>query len=539
MDPNKRMKTWMPVFLAVAVIFGLLIGIRLAPLYNTGIINAGLKHDKSKLNNILDFIETDYVDTVSLDSIEESAIDKVLESLDPHSQYISAADFASMNDPLLGSFEGIGVQFRIEKDTVVIIQPIEGGPSASVGILAGDRIIKVDGAAITGKKITNAEVMRKLKGKRGTKVDVTIFRRSTKAVKDFTITRDVIPTYSLDIAYMITSDIGYIKLNNFSATTHDEFVKAIDELKSQGLKKLILDLRNNSGGYLQSAIALCDEFLPDNELIVYTEGKSRPKSMSYATSKGIFEKEPLVVLIDEGSASASEITAGAIQDNDRGIIIGRRSFGKGLVQEQLNLSDGSALRLTVARYYTPSGRSIQRSYKNGREDYYNDFHQRIMKGEMQSEDSIHFPDSLKYTTKKGRTVYGGGGIMPDQFVPLESGEKYVYYNQLLNKGVMNDFAFDYTDTHRNELSRYRDFKQFNQQFRISDKMFEDLLGYADKAGITRDQKSILSGKEVITELIKALIGRNIFDNEGFYPVLNQSDATVQKAIGVLNQTPAK
>lgn len=539
MESKSRLKVYLPFFLALAVIFGLVIGVRLAPLYNTSGAGSGSYHNKSKLNTILDFIESDYVDTIPVDELEENTIEKVLENLDPHSQYIKASEFAEMNDPLLGSFEGIGVQFRIEKDTVVIIQPIEGGPSASVGILAGDRIVKVDGQPITGKKITNADVMRKLKGKRGTKVKVSIFRRGSASLRDFTITRDVIPTYSLDIAYMITDDIGYVKLNNFSATTNDEFSKALTDLKALGLQKLILDLRNNSGGYLKSATDLCDEFLTDKTLIVYTEGKNRPKSFTYATSKGDFEDDPLVILIDEGSASASEITAGAIQDNDRGAVIGRRSFGKGLVQEQLNLTDGSALRLTVARYYTPSGRSIQRSYKNGKEIYYNDFHERLMNGELQNADSIHFPDSLKYKTNKGRTVYGGGGIMPDYFVPLESGEKFRYYNQLLNKGVMIDYAFDYTDLNRKDLKRFTDYKQFDLNFGLTDQMFADLLKYADKAGIERDEKSLAAGKTEIIQLVKALIGRNLFDNKGFYPILNKTDKTVQKAIEILNKTSGR
>jgi carboxyl-terminal processing protease len=525
-----KITVYLPILFALMLSLGILLGVKLAPRSNgeTIVFPNGFSGD-NKIGDILGFIQNDYVDTINVENIKEDAINHILSELDPHSQYIPASEFDEVSELLEGNFEGIGVQFRIEKDTVMVISPISGGPSEKVGIKAGDRIVMVDGDTIAGVGITNNEVMKKLKGPRGTKVNVGIFRLKSPVLLDFTITRNVIPTYSLDIAYMVDKTVGYIKLNKFSATTYKEMLKALDELNSQGMEKLILDLRNNTGGYLQAAIDISDEFLPDKKLIVYTEGKNRPRSYAYATKRGSFEVGELVILIDEGSASASEIVAGAIQDNDRGTIVGRRSFGKGLVQEQLSLYDGSALRLTVARYYTPTGRCIQKPYTNGTEEYYKEFHDRFVNGEVLNSDSIHFADSLKYTTTGGKVVYGGGGIMPDIFIPVEAGENYGYYNRLINKGVIYDFAFEYTDSHRDDLSRFKTYQDFLSGFNINEHLLSDFLNFAAKNGVPKDEKGIEARKPDIEVLLKALIGRNILDDKGFYPVYHQRDVTFQKA----------
>ena len=374
--------------------------------------------DFSKFDEVMWRIGEDYVDEIDGNRLQDRAIEAMMEDLDPHSAYITLEEFNEVNDPLLGSFEGIGVQFRLERDTIAIVSVIKGGPSEKVGIMAGDRIIYVDDSIVAGKKLKNEDVMRLLKGPKGTTVKVQMSRRGVEGLLPFTITRDVIPTYSVDIAYMLDEKTGYLKLSKFSATTYDEFKKGIRKLKGEGMKQLVFDLRGNSGGYLQAAVEVADEFLPKGSLIVYTEGRNRAKQYLNARRRGMLEDIPVVVLIDGESASASEIVAGALQDNDRGTIIGRRSYGKGLVQEQMMLSDNSAIRLTVARYYTPTGRSIQKPFDGDREHYLLESYERYENGELFSQDSIHFADSLKYTTPKGKIVYGGGGIMPDIYVPL-------------------------------------------------------------------------------------------------------------------------
>jgi carboxyl-terminal processing protease len=489
------------------------------------------KHDK--LKEIIEYVHDNYVDTVSREMLTEKAITTMLQSLDPHSVYIPAREYHDALDPLLGSFEGIGVQFRIENDTITVINPVSGGPSERLGIRAGDRIVRIDGKNVAGIKITNNDVMRKLKGKKGTKVDVTIFRRGFTGLLDFTVTRDVIPTYSMDIAYMVKPGIGYIRLNNFSATTYDEIDNGLKLLKSKGMKKLIFDLRGNGGGYLQAAIDISDEFLPAEKLIVYTEGQHQPRNYFHATDMGLFEQGDLVVLIDEWSASASEIVAGAIQDNDRGTIIGRRSFGKGLVQGQLILKDSSTVRLTISRYYTPTGRCIQKPYKNGTEDYYNDYYHRFMNGELENPDSIHFSDSLKYTTPKGKTVYGGGGIMPDIYVPVERDSSLRYYNQVVNRGLVYQYAFDYTDRNRRSLENNKTFDEFNRNFRITDEIYGEFIGFALSKGIRHEGENLAASDTRVKNLLKAYIGRNILDNDGFYPLLNNFDPAFIKALNFL------
>lgn len=538
-DIRGKLHIYLPIIFALVFIAGMFLGAKLfinGYSSNQGNILFSIGFGKyDKLNDAINYIQKSYVDSISKEQLTEDAISSLLEKLDPHSVYVSAVEFNDANDPLIGNFEGIGVEFRIQRDTITVMNVIAGGPSEGVGVLAGDRIVKVDGKNVAGIKITNNEVMKKLKGKRGTKVKIDVYRRGLKKLLEFTIYRDVIPTYSLDIAYMITNNIGYIKLNKFSATTHDEFINALLKLKAKGMKKLVLDLRYNGGGYLQAAEELADEFLSEGKLIVYTKGTHKPKSMVYATKKGSFEKGHLVILIDEFSASASEIVAGAIQDNDRATIIGRRSFGKGLVQEQVKLYDGSAIRLTVARYYTPTGRCIQRSYTNGTEEYYTQFYEQFLNGELGNPDSSMFADSLKFKTPKGKIVYGGGGIMPDIFVPLGKDENSKYFILLLNKGLILQFAFDYTDKNRQTIKNaYKNAQGFIKNFSVDGALLNELLAFAEKNGIKKDEKEIALSGNNIKVCLKAYIGRNIFDNESYYPVIQQVDKTLKKAIEVLD-----
>ncbi|NOX85905.1 MAG: S41 family peptidase [Chlorobi bacterium] len=527
---NSKISIYLPIAFAFVLVAGMWIGSLLdkQQVSNTSIFPFG-NVTYTKVDDVIDYISHNYVDSVDVDEMETFAIDGMLQDLDPHSQYIPADELKEVNDPLMGSFEGIGISFRIEKDTITVINPIAGGPSEKVGLMAGDRIVKIDDSLAVG--ISNSMAIKKLKGPKGTKVKVSVFRRGVPRLMDFTITRDVIPTYSLDIAYMVTGDIGYIKLNKFSATTFKEFDKAAKDLKNQGMTKLILDLRGNAGGFLRAAINVADEFLADGKLIVYTEGRNRPRNYAFATSKGELLNDTLAVLIDEGTASASEIVAGAIQDNDRGLIIGRRSFGKGLVQEQISLPDGSALRLTVARYYTPTGRCIQRPYEKDKfEDYYTDWIHRYEDGEMTNADSIRFNDSLKYTTPGGKTVYGGGGIMPDIYVPLITDSVHTFYNSLANKGIIFQFAFDYTDAHRAALQKFKDFESFDRGFNMSNKDYKDLVAYAAEKGITASKEKIKVSRDKIKILFKAYVGRNILNEKGFYPIYHEIDTTFKRAV---------
>lgn len=488
----------------------------------------------SKFDEVMYYVNSAYVDTVSWPKLEEEAIVAMMEELDPHSQYISLEEFNAVNDPLLGSFEGIGVQFRIVDDTVAIINTIKGGPSERVGIMAGDRIVRVNDSLIAGVKMQNDSVIRLLKGPKGTKVRVKNYRRGVEGLLDFTITRDVIPTYSVDIAYMLDDSTGYIKLSKFSATTYKEFMDAVKKLQNEGMQKLVFDLRGNTGGYLSAAVDIADEFLPKGTLVVFTEGKSRPRQTFKARRKGKLENMPVAVLIDGESASASEIVAGALQDNDRGTIVGRRSFGKGLVQEQIMLSDNSAIRLTVARYHTPTGRCIQKPFDGNKEDYLMESYDRYENGEMYSVDSIHFADSLKYTTPKGRTVYGGGGIMPDVYVPLVDDSTEYYFNRIVNLGILYQYAFEYCDQHRKELARYKTVEEFGRSFHVTDAMFTSLTKQAEEKGIKGNETQKQVARKECDVLLKAYIARDLFDDEGFYPIYRPMDDILQKALEVLN-----
>lgn len=535
---HKKRTIYLPIIFALILIIGFLLGATLVRVSsvnkNISLLQNLQSKDYDPVNDVIDYIVQDYVDSVDVNKLQQYAVEGILENLDPHSQYIPAEEFNEVNEPLMGNFDGIGVQFRIEQDSVYIINTIPGGPSEKVGIRAGDRIVKVDDKPVAGVKIDNREVMKLLKGPRGTKVNVKIHRRGASKLLSFNITRDVIPTYSIDISFIPEPGIGYIKLSKFSTTTAAEFTDALLSLKSKGMKKLVLDLRGNSGGFLQSAIDVADHFLPEKDLIVYTEGYNRSKEVAYATSKGLFEKGDLVVLVDEGSASSSEIVAGALQDNDRANIIGRRSFGKGLVQEQLSLPDGSAIRLTVAKYYTPSGRSIQKPYVNGHsEEYESELFERMMKGEYESKDSIKLNDSIEYRTKSGKIVYGGGGIMPDIFIPIERNENYKYYNSVLNRGIIHQFTFEYTDKYRPVLNKYTDFSDFNKHFTIDANLLNEFQAYAEKEGVETDSKGFAFAKPELTNLMKALIARNLFDEQGFYPIYLKTDKTFKEALKIL------
>lgn len=529
-----NIKIFLPLLLTLSVVVGIYLGSYLSSTTGNRSIIFSKSNNKSstgKLNEILNFIEEAYVDSVDSKELLENSINSMLSNLDPHSYYISPKDFNDMNDPIEGSFEGIGVEFRIKDDTVMVVAAIANGPSEKLGIQAGDRIIKVDTVIIAGKNITNNDVIKLLKGPRGTKVNVFIKRRGTKKLLKFAIVRDEIPIYSVDAPYMIDDHIGYVKISRFAKTTYAEFIQAVAELKEKDMDNLIIDLRNNGGGVLSSAISIADEILDKNQMIVYTKGRARKKTEYYSTSKGILKGVKIAILINENSASASEILAGAIQDNDRGIILGRRSFGKGLVQEQIPWPDGSAIRLTVARYYTPSGRSIQKPYENGLDDYNLEAYKRYENGELLEADSVHFPDSLKYFTKKGKVVYGGGGIMPDIFIPLDTigGTDYLY--QLRYNGIIQEFSLNYIDSRRKQmLESYHDAVQFKKQFKVSNQLFNNFIKFATESGIERDLGQIKKSKSLIEQGLKADMSRHLYGNFGFYVIVNENDNTINRAI---------
>lgn len=492
--------------------------------------NAGLK----KYNAAMQLINFAYVDTVNEARLVEKAIIETLKELDPHSTYISKKDVQRANEPLEGNFDGIGVQFEILRDTISVVHTIPGGPSEKLGIMSGDKIVKINDSTVTGKKISNQFVLDRLRGKRGTRVNVSIFRKGKKDLIDYTITRDKIPINSVDAAYMIKPGVGYINLNKFAQTSMQEFYEAMSKLKQQGLKSLILDLRNNTGGYMGTAVELSDEFLGPMKLIVYTEGLRSQREDYYATARGLFEKGRLVIMINENSASSSEIVSGAVQDWDRGVIVGRRSFGKGLVQRPYQLPDSSQIRLTTARYYNPSGKCIQKPYKDGVDKYYEDFSSRVKHGELINPDSIRFPDSLRYYTAGKRVVYGGGGIMPDVFVPWDSTPFTDYFLDLRRKNVIGGFVSGKVDQERNELKRmYPDFSTFERKFNPDEAFMEEFLTYAEKEGVkTVDDQYRLSA-ELIRSQIKGLYAQKLWDMSEMYTIINQYDKEVLKAIEVI------
>lgn len=484
-----------------------------------------------RFNSFLDIVQKNYVDTINLTQVEDAAITGMLSSLDPHSLFVPASELQGVNEELQSNFEGIGVQFRAIDDTVTVIMPVSGGPSEKVGIKAGDRIVTVDGKSIAGQKFSNEDIIKKLKGPKGSKVKLGILRYGLTKPKEFTVVRDVIPTYSVDVHFMVDPTIGYIKVSKFAANTREEFTKAMAELKKDGMEEVIIDLRSNGGGYLGAAVEIVDMFLSKGDMIVYTQGEHRKKNEIKATGKGKYQNTKVIVLMDEWSASASEIVAGAMQDNDRGTIVGRRSFGKGLVQEQIELNDGSALRLTVARYYTPSGRCIQKPYKAGTADYEEELLQRYISGEVLGTDTTTHTDTVKYYTNKGRIVYGGGGIQPDVQVPYRTDKNFVYLNQLNQKGLIYQFAFSYTDKNRDMLKKmYKNAAEFTKNFEVSPQLFEDLLIYAEKNEVKRNKESAAKLSPRIKGLLKAYIGRDLFDDIGFYPTYLKTDEDFIKAV---------
>lgn len=488
-----------------------------------------------KFNTLMYYIEQMYVDSVDSEALVETAIRNMLQELDPHSIYFSKEELQAANEPLNGNFEGIGIQFNILKDTIFVVSPISGGPSEKLGIQAGDKIVTVEGENVAGIGITNQDVMDLLKGPKGTKVRVGIKRGNVKKLLDFDIIRDRIPIYSVDASYMIDETTGYIKVNRFAKTTMRELRQALSKLKAEGMEDLVFDLQGNGGGLLNTAIEMADEFLSDDKLIVYTEGRAFPRDETYARRVGMFEKGKLVVLIDEGSASASEIVSGAVQDWDRGLIIGRRSFGKGLVQRPVALPDGSAVRLTVQKYYTPSGRCIQKPYDEGVEAYRREKFERFENGELWSLDGVDFPDSLKYKTNiKKRTVYGGGGILPDIFVPIDTTYSSEYFSRIIRSGTMNQFILEYVDRNRDELSsRYPDPATFVDDFEVNDALTDEMIGYATQQEIEFVEEDWKISKDAIAIRTKALIGRNLFDYTVFYQVINELNPAYKRALEVL------
>jgi carboxyl-terminal processing protease len=497
-----------------------------------------VQNSTMKFNRLLRLIDSYYVDTTNVDKLTENAIVEVLRQLDPHSLYISKEEVQKMNEPLQGNFEGVGISFNVYRDTLMVVTTVPGGPSEKVGLRAGDRIVSVDSKNIAGIGLKNADVYDYLRGKKGTKVELKVKRKAEPNLLDFTVIRDKIPINSLDASYMLNDNTGYIKLNKFAATTTSEFFDAIKALKATSkLNNLVLDLRGNGGGYLNAAVELADQFLTAYKLVVYTEGIHAEKKEFNSTALGELEQGKLIVLIDEGSASASEIVAGAIQDWDRGVLIGRRSYGKGLVQQPYPLTDGSMIRLTTAHYYTPSGRCIQKPYNNGIDEYQKDYLKRMEKGELFSKDSVSQNKTLKYETKVlKRVVYGGGGIMPDLFIPLDTSKYYAYYNNLIRKNVINTGVLDIMDANRETFKqKYPDFKSYSDKFEVSDEMIEKIFDAGEKEGVKRDEKSIEFARPLMKRQMKALMARDLFSMSQYFQIMNDKDEAVRKAVEVISK----
>jgi len=534
-EGKPKFNPYLPIWISIVLILGVFIGTLFNFKGGNSVVTQQTSGKKGKLDNVLDFITQNYVDTIEADSLRDLTLIAMLHSLDPHSDYIPAQELEAVNEPLEGNFDGIGVEFNILNDTITVVNPINGGPSEKVGVKSGDKIIKVDGATVAGVKITNKQVFTKLRGKSGTKVKLQIKRSGVKELLEITITRGEIPIYSIDAAYMVKNDVGYIKISRFGATTYTEYLSAFNKLKKQGMKKMIIDLRGNGGGYLNAAVDIVDEFLSKGMRIVYTQGKASPRRDYKATDRGGYENDPLVVLIDEGSASASEILAGAVQDNDRGILIGRRTFGKGLVQEQMEMPDGSALRLTTARYYTPTGRCIQKPYNNGNDAYYEEEYNRYTSGELVDKDSIKLDKTLQYKTPAGKIVYGGGGIMPDYFVGLDTSFRSFWLNKVAYAGLLNDFSLEEVDKNRNNYSKYKTVSSFMMSFNVSDDMINRFAAYCQKAGIEKDDAALKKGSSYLKIQLKALMGRNLLGSEAYYPISQQNDRMINKALEVLKK----
>ena len=533
---NSIFQIRLPLFVSLGVAAGMLLG---TTMYKpSGDNPQSIAKAYLKFRDILSYIDRDYVDSVNTEELSDFAITKMLEKLDPHTAYIPASEIALARAQLEGDFEGVGIEFNIQKDTILVVAPISGGPSDQVGVQAGDKIIAVDGKSVAGIGITNKGVFEKLRGPKGTKVQLTMKRKSEQKPLTFTVTRDKIPTHSVDVSYMVDDKTGYLKVSRFAANTYDEFREHLAKLKKAGMQRLVLDLRDNPGGYMDRATKMADDFLAGNKLIVYTDGKGdRYDSKIYtnARQKGEFEEGAVIVLLNEGSASASEIVSGALQDNDRALIVGRRSFGKGLVQMPIPLNDGSELRLTISRYFTPSGRSIQKPYsKEDAEDYEMDLLKRYKHGEFYHADSIKFNDSLKFKTTKGRLVYGGGGIMPDVFIPRDTMEFTNYLAQLYSKNTLREYAMDYYFSHKKELTKMP-FEKFQKTFQVTEPMLQAIVKNATKDKVEYKEAEFKRSKHLIQNTVKAFIARSAYGSTGFYPILHEVDPEFQQAMKQFGQ----
>lgn len=531
---NTRNQVRLPLILSIGLAGGVLIGASLNP--RTGSGGNDINDEVQKFREVLTLVQDKYVDEAKTNELVEEAIGHMLTKLDPHSSYISASDREAASEDLRGDFEGIGIEFNIFQDTLVVVAPIGGGPSEAVGLRSGDKIVKVDSKSIAGIGISNTDVFKYLKGPKGTEVELEVVRANETNPIKFKIIRDKIPQFSVESSYMINNEIGYVKIRLFNATTHKEFVKALSDLQSKGMKKLVLDLQGNPGGYLNQAIDLSDEFLPAGEKIVFTKGKDTQfDTEAMTTGKGEFEKGDLIVLVNEGSASASEIVSGALQDNDRALIVGRRTFGKGLVQTPFDLNDGSELRLTISRYYTPSGRSIQKPYGSD-EDYAKEVYHRYEHGEFFNADSIKFNDSLKYQTRNGRTVYGGGGIMPDYFVPLDTTQNSTYFNKLFAVNAPREFAFNYAAKNKESLEAMG-YEKYRDNFNISDQMLDQLVSLGKRGKVEPMPEDLARHKEVVKNYLKAEIARRVWGNNSYFQIINEQNEILQQAIKLFDRVP--
>ena len=537
MDKNSKQSIWLPVIIAVSIAVGIFVGNYYREL--SGSISDNKTYSGSnKIDAILNIINEQYVDNVDMTQLVEGTIPKIFSELDPHSVYISAEDVERANEDLEGSFSGIGVSFNMQTDTILVISVIPGGPSEKAGIMPFDRIITINDSVYAGRKISQEEIMKNLRGVKNSVVRLGVKRGNEPKLLTFEVTRGDVPVSSVDVAYKVADGIGYIKVSKFGRTTYNEFITAIAKLKQQNCKSFVIDLRNNTGGYMESAVNIINEFMPKGRLIVYTEGKSFPRSDVYANGTGTCQEAPLIILTDEISASASEIFAGAIQDNDRGLIIGRRTYGKGLVQSPIQLNDGSEIRLTIARYYTPSGRCIQKQYTLGENDKYDqDIYNRFMHGEFDSADSIKLDDNMKYLTAGGRTVYGGGGIMPDIFIPRDTSGVSTYFTNVVNSGILYLYSLEYSDRHRKEFSAYKNYEELYSYLK-QQPLLQDFTDYAAQKGIRKRPHLIAISGKLIEKQLQAYIVRNFFDDAGFYPIFQSDDVTLLRAVKVLQDGKA-
>ena len=532
MNENKKLIIFLPLIISISIVLGITVGTQFSN-------RKYISNNDRKLNTILNMVSDGYVDTIDVNKIIEQTIPHMLNNLDPHTVYIPAKDLTEVNNELDGSFSGIGISFFIMNDTVRIVEVLSGGPSEKAGLIAGDKIVSVNDTSFTGSKITNQEVFKKLRGIKGSSIKLGIKRSSSDKVLSYDLIRGDIPVNSIDAAYMVEKEIGYVKINKFARTTYDEFLQALVKLKNEGAERYILDLRGNGGGFMEMAILMANEFLPENSLSVYTQGREKKNNQQFwSDGNGSFQDVELAVLIDEYSASASEILAGAIQDNDRGLIVGRRSFGKGLVQRQFELADSSAIRMTVSRYHTPSGRCIQKDYKKGSDAYSHDIYDRIISGELSNKDSIKIDTTNVFQTVHRRKVYGGGGIIPDIFVPSDTSGITSYYINVSNAGLLQKYAYSYTEINRDDFSKLEDYKQFLRILPSNNNILNDFVSFAAENGVPARWYYINMSKELIVNQIKALIARDIFGSEAFYPIYNKNDKMIQKAVKAINENKA-